>query len=119
MAGCVYCHTPDKGKKAKNAPLFAGGREFKMSTGTAISPNISADEGNGIGYWGEEDFLNKFRAFNTEAARNREASPTDANSPMPWLEFAGMTEEDLKAIWVYIQGSPKNANKVETTWQGR
>ncbi len=116
IAGCIHCHTPDKGKVMDENALLSGGREFKMTTGTAISPNISADEGFGIGYWGEEDFLNKFRAFRTDAARQRDASPTDPNSPMPWFSYAGMSDEDLSAIWIYIQGAPKISKKIESTW---
>lgn len=119
MAGCVHCHTPDQGHSMDEDALLSGGREFQMTTGTAISPNITADEGFGIGYWGEEDFLNKFRAFRVESAREREASPTDPNSPMPWFSYAGMSDEDLKSIWIFIQGSPTIANKIETTWKSK
>jgi mono/diheme cytochrome c family protein len=115
-AGCVYCHTPDDGKKLDKSQLMAGGRTFKMAMGTAIAPNITPAEGRGIGYWGEQDFLNKFKSFRTEAARVRDAGPTDPNTVMPWFEYAGMTDDDLGAIWVYLQAQAPSDNEVPATW---
>ena len=115
-AGCVYCHTPDKGNAMDETLLMAGGRTFKMAMGTSISPNITPAEGHGIGYWGEEDFLNKFKAFRSDSAQNREAGPSDPNTVMPWFELAGMTDDDLRSIWVFLQAQTPHDNQVEETW---
>jgi len=119
IAGCEHCHTPLKGKTIDTKNLFSGGHAFPMSMGIAVSPNITADEGNGIGYWSETDFINKFRGYQAQAAKEREAGPSDPNSPMPWFAYASMSEEDLSAIWVYLQSIPTSPNKVETVWELR
>lgn len=115
-AGCTSCHTPSKDNRPDMAQAFSGGTEFKMSMGTAIASNITPAEGRGLGYWSEEDFLNKFRAYRAEAARTVEAGPTAPNTVMPWFDYAGMTDEDLTAIWVYLSAQPAIDNTVETTW---
>ena len=119
VAGCEHCHTPLKGKTIDQQNLFSGGQEFPMSMGIAIAPNITADEGNGIGYWSKTDFINKFRAYQTDAAKSREAGPSAPNSPMPWFAYADMTDEDLSNIWAYLQSVPTHSNKVETRWKRR
>jgi mono/diheme cytochrome c family protein len=116
-AGCVSCHTPEKDHKPDPDRRFAGGKEFKMSMGTAIAPNITMSEGRGLGYWSEEDFLNKFRGYRSEAARTVEAGPSDPNTVMPWFDYAGMTDEDLTAIWVYLSAQPTHDNEVKATWR--
>jgi len=119
VAHCEECHTPLKGRAIDQKKRFFGGREFPMSMGIAIAPNITADEGNGIGYWSETDFINKFRSYQADSAREREAGPGDPNSPMPWFSYAGMTDEDLSAIWVYLQSVPTSPERIEQTWRTR
>jgi len=115
-AGCVHCHTPEKRNEPDETMLMAGGRTFKMAMGTSVAPNITPAEGRGLGYWSEDDFLNKFRAFRSDAARDREAGPMDPNTAMPWFDLAGMTDEDLSAIWVFLQAQAPNDNEVPETW---
>ena len=115
-AGCVYCHTPDKGSTPDDTMFLAGGRTFKMAMGTSVAPNITPAEGRGIGYWSEEDFLNKFRGFRSDSAHKREAGPSDPNTVMPWFELAGMTDDDLSAVWVFLQAQTPNDNEVVETW---
>lgn len=115
-AGCVSCHTPDKGNARDETMLMAGGRTFKMAMGTSVASNITPAEGRGIGYWSEDDFLNKFKRFRDESAYQREAGPSDPNTVMPWFELAGMTDDDLKAIWVFLQAQAPHDNEVSETW---
>ncbi len=116
VAGCEHCHTPQKGGKPDSSQRFAGGQAFQMVMGTAVSPNISPAEGRGVGYWSETDFLNKFKHFRSDASRQHEAGPGDPNTPMPWFDYAGMTDEDLSAIWVYLQTVEPQDNEVESRW---
>jgi len=119
IAGCEGCHTPKKGNKPNLKRRFAGGRSFQMKMGMATSTNITPNEGHGIGYWSQDDFLNKFKGFRDSGARDREAGPTDPNTPMPWFDFAGMTDEDLSAIWTYLQTIAPAENEVSVTWATR
>jgi mono/diheme cytochrome c family protein len=119
IAGCEGCHTPQKGNKPDLKRRFSGGRSFQMTMGVATSTNITPNEGRGIGYWSKDDFLNKFRAFRESGARDREAGPTDPNTPMPWFDFAGMTDQDLSSIWVYLQTIPPAEDETSVTWTSR
>ena len=38
--------------------------------------------------------------------------PGEFNSIMPWTMYAGMTEEDLSAIFVYLQNEASISNQV-------
>jgi hypothetical protein len=39
--------------------------------------------------------------------------PGDFQTIMPWVMYAGMKEEDLKAIYAYLQSLPPTDNKIE------
>jgi mono/diheme cytochrome c family protein len=119
IAGCEGCHTPKKGNKPDLKRRFSGGRSFQMTMGVATSTNITHNDGHGIGYWSKEDFLNKFKGFGESGARDREAGPTDPNTPMPWFDFAGMTDDDLSAIWTYLLTVDTHDNEVSGTWTTR
>ena len=107
VAGCRFCHSPqgDEGEMA-----FAGGHSFPMAAGTVVSPNITPDELTGIGGWTREAFRDRFRAF---AGGAPAVGPQDHNTVMPWTMYAGMTDEDLDAIYDYLRTVEPKANRVE------
>lgn len=111
FAGCADCHTPRRmGMPLKNKG-FAGGTPFKLPSGTVTSANITPDTHTGIGRWTKADFIARFRAFDS-----RRFKPFDTqggfNTPMPWLLYSGMTDEDLGAIYSYIQSLPPIKNEI-------
>jgi mono/diheme cytochrome c family protein len=113
VAGCAECHTPqDKGEKLPGLD-FAGGFEFPLPTGgVVVAPNITPHEGTGIGGWTKEAFVKRFRAF---AGPGALASVKDGefNSIMPWSMYAGMTDEDLGAIYDYLRSQKPVDRKIE------
>jgi len=78
---CTACHGVD----------FAGMDMMGMTT-----PNITAGE-SGIGSWTEEDFSRAVR----EGLRP-DGSVLDAEG-MPWQEFSHFSDEEVHAIWTYLQ----------------
>ena len=40
--------------------------------------------------------------------------PGEVNTIMPWSDYAGMSEADLKAIFAYLKTLPPVRNKVTT-----
>ncbi len=100
-ASCIECHTQVKRGQLIPELAFSGGREFPMPFGIIRSPNITPDVETGIGTWNEEAFVGRFKAY-----QNPEAAPqvkeNDFNTLMPWTMYAGMKEEDLKAIYAYL-----------------
>jgi len=111
IAGCKACHTPTDGTER---PLpgkdFAGGRVFKSPFGEVRTPNLTP-HATGLGSWTKQTFIERFRAFREKGA----AAPVHPgqNTPMPWLEYAGMTEQDLGAIFAYLRKLPAVDHRVE------
>src|SRR5262249_46903191 len=97
---CTDCHTPID---ERGTPLpgmdFAGGMEFRETGHLVRSANITPDANTGIGSWTEQQFVDKFKAFenptNTTLAEHERAQ----NTVMPITAYAGMTREDLSAIY--------------------
>jgi len=112
IADCIMCHTPKtKSGKPIEGMELAGGNEYpEYGGGTVISTNITIDIETGIGDWDEEFFIERFKEWGT--GENISAEPDD-NTVMPWISFSGMTEEDLRAIFAYIQSVKPVTNKVE------
>ncbi|HEU5074126.1 MAG TPA: c-type cytochrome [Polyangiaceae bacterium] len=111
IAGCKECHTP---LDASHQPLpgteFAGGRGFKSPFGLVRAPNLTPHP-TGLGSWSKEAFIKRFHAFRDKAAAV-EVHP-GKNTPMPWLEYSGMAEEDLGAIFDYLRQLPAVDHRVE------
>ena len=110
-ASCIVCHTPENKGKLQMDMAFAGGREFLMPSGMLRSLNITSDKETGIGNWTEEDFVKRFKAYS-----HRESITSvdkDAfNSIMPWTMYSQMEEEDLAAIFTYLQSLKPIKNEV-------
>ncbi len=115
MASCRWCHTstdvlgfPVPGKE------WAGGMGFPVpepGKGWVFSSNLTPDRKTGLGAWSEEQFVARFRASKEETVR---AVPMSGgfNSPMAWSAYAGMTDDDLKAIYRYLRTLPPVRNEV-------
>jgi hypothetical protein len=103
-ASCGECHTPfDKGQ-LRMEEFLSGGREFPLPSGTVISANLTPDKETGIGNWSREMFMNKFRAYRDSATAHQKVDfMKDFNTIMPWTMYAGMTDQDLAAIYAYLQ----------------
>ncbi len=100
IAACAECHTPEKGGPIDESALFSGGRVMKLPNGmSAISTNITPDE-TGIGTWTEEKFV---EAFKKHEGKTVPLQPGQAQTLMPWTGYAGMTREDLAAIYAYLR----------------
>lgn len=64
-AVCTECHTPidDQGQPLPGRE-FAGGFEMKLPGGGVVrTANITPDADTGIGTWTEQQFVDKFKAF--------------------------------------------------------
>lgn len=115
MAACIDCHS--QAKKGEKLPglEYAGGFEFRMPGGTIRSANITPDVETGIGAWSRETFIAKFKDRDPVKNPPKKLEPGDLNSPMPWTMYAGMTEEDLGAIYGYLKTLKPVKNLVQQT----
>ncbi len=112
ISGCRTCHTPSDGGKPQYDLEFSGGKDYILSTkDTVRSPNITPDLNTGIGRWSEQMFIDRFKEY-----KNMNNLPTvtpgSYNSVMPWSAYANMKEEDLKAIFKYLQTIEPQTNSV-------
>ena len=112
---CSECHTPmdDQGQPLPGM-TFAGGLEL-VETGYRVrSANITPDADTGIGSWTEQQFIDKFKAFESpSSAPVLTEQERPRNTPMPMTAYAGMTREDLGAIYAYLRTLKPVVNRVE------
>ncbi|UJR85629.1 hypothetical protein [Sandaracinus amylolyticus] len=110
IAGCADCHTRREGIEVVGEP-FAGGNEMRMPNGAIHrTANLTPDRETGLGLWTEEGFVNRFRAHRGEQAMVGEDG---RSSPMPWSAYAGMSDEDLAAIYAFLRTQEPVHNVVE------
>lgn len=133
-SGCHDCHTPmimtehgpapdfsralsghPEGMALPPPPSAAGpwlwGGAASMTAfwgpwGTSYSANITSDKETGIGNWREADFIAMSRT-GKHLGVGRPVLP-----PMPWPSLSAMTDDDLKAMFAYLQSTKPQKNKV-------
>ena len=94
IAGCRDCHTPmDKGQPIPNMD-FSGGQIFEGPWGRVATSNLTPDP-SGIPYYDEALFL--------QAIRTGYVKARILNQIMPWRNYGGLTDDDLKAIFAYLK----------------
>lgn len=116
VAGCADCHSPRKGEAFGPELAFAGGVELPLPNGhKVLSKNLTPDVASGIGSWSRATFINRFAAYR-KAENVARVDDGDFNTLMPWSMYAGMTDEDLGAIYDFLRtqkpvksGGPKVA----------
>lgn len=92
---CRECHSPiDQNGEYLPGMDFAGGRHMVGAWGSVFTANLTTDA-SGIPHYDEEMFLRVLRTGNTGGAQ--------LNPVMLWGYYKGMTDEDLKAIYAYLQ----------------
>lgn len=105
LASCGDCHTPvdDKGQPLPGM-AFAGGRSFPMPAGTVSSSNLTPDSESGLGTWTKQAFIARFDAARQPNFKHPSTlEHPEFNTIMPWIMYAGMTDQDLGAIFTYLK----------------
>ncbi|MBD0332526.1 MAG: c-type cytochrome [Chitinophagaceae bacterium] len=76
--------------------------------GMSFTANLTPDSATGIGAWSEDVFTKALRTGKHLGQENgRPILP-----PMPWEDFAKMTDEDLRAVFAYLRSLPPVSNRV-------
>jgi hypothetical protein len=95
MGACRDCHSPTD---SQHRPIpgmdFAGGFVLTGPYGQVASANITP-AASGIPYYTEELFLEMMRTGRVKARKIHDA--------MPWIGFGRQADEDLKAVFAYLQ----------------
>jgi mono/diheme cytochrome c family protein len=137
-AGCNDCHSPKKygpqGPEIDTSRLLSGHPEdekilkgftpakgspwiaaananftaWSGPWGVSFAANLTPDANTGLrsGVWTEELFIKALRT-GKHMGTSRDILP-----PMPWQDFAQLTDEDLRAIWAYLGAIPPVTNHV-------
>lgn len=74
--------------------------------GVSFASNLTPDPQTGMGEWDEESFISTLRT-GQHLGMGRDILP-----PMPWQSIGQATDEDLKAIFAYLQSIPAVPNLV-------
>jgi cytochrome c len=134
ITGCNDCHTPfkmgPKGPEPDMSRMLSGHPEsMKLPPppkpsdpwiasgsatftawagpwGVSYTANLTPDKNTGLGIWTEDMFLKSMR-LGKHMGTSREIQP-----PMPWPWYSKMTDEDLKAVFAYLQSIPPIVNHV-------
>ncbi len=136
IGGCNDCHTPMKFDPELGMPVPdmtrmlsghpAGGPDpastlsghdmaaigptftsFRLPFGVVYPANLTPDRDTGLGGWTEEMFVRAVRTGRHMGGSGRPILP-----PMPWMTLAQQNDEDLKAIFAYLQSVPAIRNDV-------
>jgi hypothetical protein len=133
--GCHDCHSPkifsEKGMEIDSARMLSGhpssetlppydqktAQSYILFTmgltsatgpwGTSFAANLTPDP-TGLGTWTENQFIKAIRdGLYKGIDGGRPLLP-----PMPWQQFRNFTDDDLKAIFAYLQSLPPVSNVV-------
>jgi len=136
IGGCNDCHTPMKFDPELGMPVPdmtrmlsghpAGGPDpastlsghdmaaigptftsFRLPFGVVYPANLTPDRDTGLGGWTEEMFLRAVRTGRHMGGAGRPILP-----PMPWMTLAQQSDDDLKAVFAYLQSVPAIRNDV-------
>ncbi|MFN8344661.1 MAG: c-type cytochrome [Spirosomataceae bacterium] len=114
-AGCADCHTKtDQGKPVPGMD-FAGGVEINFPGSVIRTANLTPDKETGLGLWTKAAFIARFKAFDPASGyKPHSVKSGEKQTIMPWTMYSGMSEQDLGAIYAYLQTLKPVKNKVET-----
>jgi mono/diheme cytochrome c family protein len=136
IGGCNDCHTAKKmgpkGPEPDESKLLAGhladeklppppkpsGGWIVVTTGSltawsgpwgmTYAANLTPDKDTGLGNWTEKQFK---QALKTGKHLGGEGS-REILPPMPWFNYAMMTDADFKAVFAYLRSIPAVSNAV-------
>jgi len=74
--------------------------------GVSFAANLTPDKSTGIGSWSEDDFIRTIRSG------KHMGSGRKIQLPMPWDNFAKLSDDDLKAIFAYLKSLKPIENMV-------
>ena len=97
VANCGGCHTKrDMMTGEFIGEPYGGGNEIEGM----VTPNLTTDSSSRIFGWSEKQFIDRFRM-----------GKLIQNSPMPWNSYRRMSDDELKAVYKFLQTTKPVKNK--------
>jgi len=106
LGGCRDCHTPQKQGQRMEQLDLAGGFPLKGAWGEVASANITQSP-SGIPYYDEQLFLDVIHTGYVKARQLKQI--------MPWWNYRGLTDDDLKSIFAYLKTVPPVQHRVDNS----
>lgn len=135
VGGCNHCHTPmtydadigmpvpDPKRRLSGHPADVGDPEaapgkadqavigstftaFRAPFGVVYAANLTPDVETGLGSWTDKDFIATMRTGHKKGT-GRILLP-----PMPWENISALSDQDLRAMFGYLQSLPPVKNAV-------
>ncbi len=109
---CYACHSADFAKcdfqtPENSAGFLGGGNPIPDLDGTIIlSSNLTMDPETGLGNWTEEDFIKSVKMG---------IRPDKISNRYPMMAFSLLTDDEVSAIWAYLQTVPVIHNPKDFT----
>lgn len=109
IAFCEHCHSPmDSIGRRKTGLRFAGGTiGIHDSLHPIVSKNITSDP-SGISYYDEDLFIQTLKTGRVGGVRT-------LNPWMPWPYLRNMEDDDLRAVFRYLQHQPPVRHNVDNS----
>ena len=107
VANCVGCHTNrDMMTGAAIGPEFAGGLKMESAVDpenySILTPNLTPSPSGRLYGWSQEQFIKRFRQ-----------GRIIPHSPMPWPSFSRMSDDELKALYKYLNSLKPVSNEIK------
>jgi mono/diheme cytochrome c family protein len=87
---CMGCH----------GDMLSGGHIPGTPPDWPPAANLTPEPGASIAVWAESDFIFAMRTGNTPGGKHLDAKY------MPWPVLGQMTDEELKALWIFLRSTP-------------
>ena len=115
LADCEECHTPLTGGRPDSSRRFAGGQVFTTPAGSVVAANISPDRDTGLGTWDFARFRDRLRIFTTtyKSIADLPKVGPDRFTVMHYIAYSGLTDQDLAALFAYLQTRTPVVNSVQ------
>lgn len=99
---CSACHSPQPGEGS----LSGGALGWEVrGMGVFWPPNLTPHPDAGLGQWSEADIITALRTG--KRPDGRQLSPA-----MPWPAYAGLSDDDARAVAAFLKSLPASDNKV-------
>ncbi len=107
IIGCRDCHTPGFFAGAPDMTRMLAGSEYGWQGpwGTTYARNLTPDGPTGLGAWTEDQIVTAIRT-------GQRPDGTPILPPMPWTDFANLTDQDAHAIAAYLKTLTPIAHRV-------